>query len=276
MNPLGRPWIRAAAAVLIGAATACRNAPEARPAVELFEWERGIGLRTLAAEPASMFLWFYEWRLFDALEPGQITRAEFDWPREVSADGRTARIAAPMLTLEARVVDSAVELTLEVRNETERAWPEEAAIIACFNPGPPETKPYELGYQRKTYLVGEEGLQRFEDREMHFRADLKPALKQLSPELEFEFSANRWRTSELDSHAGLLLRESYTGRWTTGVAWEDWVGVQANNPWLCLHVATRVGPLAPGAVKTIRGRLVLIEGGREQVWERLRAPWPND
>jgi hypothetical protein len=262
-----------AAGLAVVAALSCR-AREPQPAkLELFGWERGIGLRSTAREPLSMFLWFYEWQLFDALEPGEFSEARYDWPHTVAEDQRSASIDAGMLKLDARVDGEAVELTLEVTNRTERAWPEHAAIIACFNPGPPASKAYEMGHHKSTYFVAAGGLERLPDRDMHFRSELRPGLEARHAELEFEFS-KRWRSAERDDHGGLLVRTSQSGRWTAGVAWEDWLGVQAHNPWLCMHVATRVGPLEPGRSRTIRGRLVLVEGALEAGLERLRAPWP--
>lgn len=243
------------------------------PRLELFEWERGLALRSRAKhEPLAMHLWFYEWRLFDALERGELTAARYDWPRRVASDGQSASIEAEMLRLEARVEGDAVELELLVTNTSDHDWPEHAALIACFNPGPPQTQPYEMGHHKSTWFIGPQGLERLGDRDFHFRSSLRAGLERLSPELEFDFSP-RWRSSERDDHGGLLVRTSQSGRWSCGVAWEDWLGVQAHNPWLCMHIATRVGPLARGAARSVRGRLVLLEGSREVALERLRAPW---
>ncbi len=253
-----------------------RNEPRrvAEPArLELFEWERGIALRSLAEhEPLAMYLWFYEWRLFDAVERGEWTAARHDWPRGVSRDGKSAWIAAEMLRLEARVDGEAVELELVANNTSGHDWPEHASIIACFNPGPPETQPFEMGHHKSTYFVGPEGLERLADRDFHFRSELRAGLEHLAPELEFAFT-KRWSTAERDDHGGMLVRSSQSERWSCGVAWQDWLGVQAHNPWLCMHVATRVGPLARGESRRVRGRLVLLEGSREAALERLRAPW---
>jgi hypothetical protein len=269
----GPAWRSGAVGLAVAAALSCRSREPHAPALELFEWERGIGLRSTAHEPLSMFLWFYEWQLFDALELGELNPAAHDWPRAVAADKRSATIDAGMLQLGARVAGEAVELTLEVTNRSEHAWGEHAAIVACFNPGPPESKAYDMGHHKSTYFVAADGLERLPDRDLHFRAELRPSLEARDGALEFDFS-KRWRSSERDDHGGLLVRTSQSGRWTAGVAWEDWLGVQAHNPWLCMHVATRVGPLAPGASRTVRGRLVLVEGPLEKGLETLRAPWP--
>lgn len=270
----GSLWLAAIAS--FGCAQLRPSAPPRPAQLELFEWERGIALRSRAAvEPLSMYLWFYEWRLFGALEEGELTPARHDWPRSIAPNREHASIEADMLRLEARVVGDVVELELWVDNRTARAFSEHAAIIACFNPGPPDTQPFEMGHHKSTFFLGADGVERLADRDLHFRAALRPSLESLSRTLEFAFS-RRWASSERDDHGGLLVRTSQSGRWSCGVAWEDWLGVQAHNPWLCMHIATRVGPLAPGASRRIRGRLVLLEGGREAVLERLRAPWDAD
>jgi hypothetical protein len=70
---------------------------------------------------------------------------------------------------------------------------------------------------------------------------------------------------------GLLLRESLSGGWTSGIAWSDALGVQAHNPWLCMHVAVKVGPLARGERKVLHGRMYLFPGDREEGLRRYRA-----
>ncbi len=45
--------------------------PASAPKLELFEWERGFGLRVPGAPAADMFLWVYEWNMFEAMQRGQ-------------------------------------------------------------------------------------------------------------------------------------------------------------------------------------------------------------
>lgn len=252
------------------ACAACATAPRVDPALELFEWERGIGVRALGPTPMPMYLWFYEWNLFDAFERGELSAGSYELTRTVAADGRSARIEGPGIVLDARVQAEGIELELQITNRTEHAWPAQAAIIACFNPGPKETRTFEMGHHLKTYMVGPEGLERVADRDFHFNDDLRAGLTERSPELKFAFS-NRWATSPRDSHAGLLLRESFSGGWTSGVAWQEWLGLQAHNPWLCMHAATRVGPLGVGEIKTVRGMLFLFPGDRAEGLRRFQT-----
>jgi hypothetical protein len=259
---------RLAAVLALATLAGCETARPSDPPLELFEWERGLAVRARGDTPMAMYLWFWEWSLFETQERGDVSAARHDWPREVAPDGRSGSVSAEGFALRARVVDDGVELELAVENRSDHDWPEEAAIIACFSPGPEDSRTFEMGHHLKTYLVGEHGLERFQDRAMHFNAALLPRLRERSPELHFDFS-NRWASSPRSSHAGLLLRESLSGGWTSGVAWEEWVAVQAHNPWLCMHVATKVGPLARGASKTVRGKLFLFPGDRAEGLKRF-------
>lgn len=241
------------------------------PALELFVWERGIGVRALGVEPRiEMSLWFYEWNLFDAFERGQFSPGRHELERQVARDGRSGTIRGEGLALELRVDDEGVALELEVTNTSDHDWPEVAALIACFNPGPPERRTEVMGHHRATFFLGDQGLASMPDRDMRFSAELGDELKTLSPSLEFDFS-ERWPTSEHTAHAGLLLRESSNGGWTSGIAWDRFVGVQAHNPWLCMHVAAQVGPLARGAKRTLRGRIYLFPGSPSEAFARYQV-----
>jgi hypothetical protein len=74
----GGRWLLAGAAAL----AACGPQPEPAP-LRLEEWERGIAVRSLEREGMDMYLWFYEWNLFDAFQPGE------------SSPGSTERCASP-------------------------------------------------------------------------------------------------------------------------------------------------------------------------------------
>lgn len=259
------------ACALALAALACRAPePERDPELALFAWERGIGVRAAASEPMAMYLWFYEWNLFDAFEPGDFTPGRWDFEPRVAPDGRSAVVEGGDVRLAARVERGGVALELTVRNSTGRDWPELAGLVACFNPGPEAVRNVEMAHHLGTYFLGEGGLERVPDREMRFARGLDRALRERSPELAFAFSP-RWNTSAQRANAGILLRESLHGGWTSGVAWRDFVGVQAHNPWLCMHVAARVGPLAAGATKTVRGKLYLFPGDPDEGLRRFRS-----
>ena len=74
----------------------------------------------------------------------------------------------------------------------------------------------------------------------------------------------------MNAGAGLLLRESEDGRWVTGIAWDDYLSVQGHNPWNCMHACIRVGPLKPKQSKTVRGKLYLLPGARQECLARFR------
>jgi hypothetical protein len=250
-------------------------AAPADPPLELFEWQRGLAVRALGQDPPmEMSLWFYEWNLFDAVERGELSEGRYDFERSVAADKRSGTIRGPGLELALQVDAGGVELALTVENQSDHDWPETAAIIACFNPGPPERRTFEMGHHLKTFFASESGFERLPDRDMHFAANLRGALENLSPTREFAFS-QRWATSAQDTTEGVLLRESLHGGWTSGIAWDHFVAVQAHNPWLCMHVATQVGPLARGATKKLRGRIYLFPGTPQQGYERYRADFPK-
>jgi hypothetical protein len=279
----------ALALALLGAA-GCGRAPAQAPGhspapasaaaepapLALESWERGIALRSLEDEGMDMYLWFYEWNLLGAFGPGDSSPGAYHEGRvSVAPDGRSARVELPYAALACAVDADGVALELTVTNPLDRPFGELASIVPCFNPGPEERRTHALAHHFATYYAGATGLERAPEREMHFNAAYRERLEQLSPALEFAFSS-KWPTSAHDAHGGLLLRESRDGRFVTGIAWEDFLGAQAHNPWQCLHLAVRVGPLAPGASRTIRGRIWHFAGGREELYQRwlsARAAW---
>jgi hypothetical protein len=245
------------------------------PPLELFDWQRGLAVRAVGQDPAmEMSLWFYEWNLFDAFERGEITDGSYDFEHEVAPDKRSGTIRGPGLELAMQVDDRGVALTLTVENKSDHDWPDTAAIVACFNPGPKERRTYVMGHHLATFYVSERGFERLADRDMHFAADLRDELERLSPDRTFEFS-DRWATSQDDARRGVLVRESLHGGWTGAIAWDSFLGVQAHNFWLCMHIATKVGPLARGAKKTLHGRIYLFPGTPKQAYERYCADFPD-
>ena len=86
---------------------------------------------------------------------------------------------------------------------------------------------------------------------------------------KFVFS-DKWPTSARDAHAGLLVRESEDKRWTMGIAWESFISAQGHNPWKCMHLSIRVGPLKKGQKKTIRGRIYLLQGSKEDCLKKFK------
>jgi hypothetical protein len=240
----------------------------AEPApLALEAWERGIAVRSLEVPGMDMYLWFYEWNLLGAFGPGDSSPGRHDHRQLVALDGRSARLELEHATLSCAVDAEGVALELTVTNPLEAPFGELSSIVPCFNPGPEERRTQELAHHFATYYAGATGLERAPEREMHFNAAYRDRLRELSPSFEFAFSS-KWPTSERDAHGGLCLRESRDGRFVTGIAWEDFLGAQAHNPWQCLHLAVHVGPLAPGAARTIRGRIWHFAGGREELYQR--------
>ena len=80
---------------------------------------------------------------------------------------------------------------------------------------------------------------------------------------KFVFEKKDWPASERDAHAGIVIRESSDGRYVMGIGWDSFLLAQAHNPMNCMHLSIKVGPLARGEKKTIRGRIYLFEGSKE-------------
>lgn len=249
----------------------------------LFEWERGFGVRVPSEPAAEMFLWIYEWNMFEAMTAGQHTKGTYELPRRLAADGSEAIVDAPQFRLTLRAVADGAELTLRVTNRSTHAWPEMAGIIPCWNPGqvpgtnssmPKPLNPrFADPWRRNTYYVSAGGLTPLDSRAIHFNAALRAAADRSAEGGRFAWS-NKWPTSDANATAGLIVRESEDGRWVTGVAWEDFVSVQGHNPWYCMHNCVRVGPLEPGQSRTVRGRLYLFPGNKEACLERFRRDFP--
>lgn len=250
----------------------------AAPDLVLREWERGIAVAPADGSPMDMYLWFWEWNLFGAFEEGLASKGTYELERWVAADGRAAGVRAPEMELEMRVVEPGeVRLDLLVRNRTERPFGELAGFIPCFNPGPADVRNQEMAHHHSTWCLAAEGLTRMPAREAHWRSDLRPLVDRAAEAAggALPFS-KKWPTSEVDSTGGLALREARSGEWVTAIAWEDWLGVQAHNPWQCMHLAVRVGPLAAGAERRIAGRIYLMRGDRDAVLARYREDFPRN
>lgn len=256
----------------------------AAPAPMVFEWERGLGLRIAGQPSAEMYLWIYEWNMFEAMQPGQHTHGSYQWPRKVSGDAKEGVVDSPAMTLTMRAVPDGAELTLRVTNTTTAVWPEVAGIIPCWNPGmvagtnpsmPRSQNPnFADPWRHKSYFVSADGLSPLNSRALHFHSAYRAAAERLAEGGRFLFS-NKWPTAEVDATAGVLVRESEDGRWVTAVAWEDVLSVQGHNPWNCLHACVRLGALKPGESRTVRGRLYLFEGTRDECLLRYRRDFPT-
>lgn len=254
------------------------------PALRLVEWDRGIAVEPRGHPDRTMFLWFYEWNVFEAMSPGEHSQGNWKLPRRIAPDGASAVISGAGLRLDMKVVPDGAELRLEVENQSGRDWPELAGIIPCWNPGhlpgadPTKWAPLNRIFadeeKDKTYFVAAGGLEPLTSRAIHFSAPLRPLLDRLHPNGTFVFS-NKWPTSEVNAATGLLIRQSADRKWVTGVGWDDCLSVQGHNPWACMHACVRVGPLKPGDRKTVRGRLYLFPGTPAECLLRWRRAAPR-
>jgi hypothetical protein len=238
--------------------------------MRLREWERGIAVEDPTAPESAVYLWFYEWHLFDAVVPGEHTRGSFRHPREVAADA--ARIEPPGMKLEADTAEDGAWLTLTVENTSEHDWPEEAAIIPCFNPGPkdaPNTNFQDHDHTR-TYFLGEDGLRLLEQREIHFNHALAERVTRWANDGDYEFTY-KWPHSDHEAMGGILVRESVDGKWVAAIAWDRYLSAQGHNPWNCMHLSIRVGALKPGETKTVRGRIYVMQADKIDVLKRYRS-----
>jgi hypothetical protein len=256
-------------------------AAQSKPAITLAEWQRGIKLVSSRQQGMEMFLWFYEWTLFDAIQPGEHLNGTYDFYREVSKDRRSAAIKSSMFHLNVAAASDGAELTLKITNISDFDWPELAGIIPCFNPGRqdggrpnvdypiPKNSLFGDAQHTHTYILGTSGLLPLANRAIHFNHGLRPKIDLLSKAGQFVFSS-KWPPSEDDAAGGLIVRESADGKWVTGIAWEDYLSVQGHNPWNCMHASVRVGPLKTGQSKTVRGKIFLFLGTKDDLLTRYR------
>jgi hypothetical protein len=222
-----------------------------------------------------MYLWFYEWNLFDAVVQGEHTRGYWTPQKTLGPDFDYGKLAHPGLELQATARDDGADMQLNVVNESDHDWPDAAAIIPCFNPGAPENElvpPTEAFCDEahdRTWFASQYGLELLTDRAIHFNAALRPAVDARSREGQFVFS-QKWPTSPSDAAAGFIIRESSDRRWVAGLAWEDFLSAQGHNPWRCMHLSIRVGPLARGQARQLRGRLYLMQSSRQACYELFK------
>lgn len=229
---------------------------------QLTEWKRGMKVRPLFENGREMYLWFYEWNLFDAFKPGTLSQGEWHFPVRIRDRGREALIANDDIKLAARTNRLGADMVLTVTNNSEHDWGADAAIVPCWNPGPGGGSRKILRRQRteefintKTYFLSAHGFERLIGRRAYFKAGTS----------DTSAFSERWPPGDTPAAEGLLVRESNDGRWVTGIAWDDFVFVQAHNEWDCMHVAVRVGPLRRGEAKSVRGQLYLFRGTRGEL-----------
>ncbi|MEM7010729.1 MAG: hypothetical protein AAF585_04520 [Verrucomicrobiota bacterium] len=255
--------------VAVGASNAADESP-----FELFAWERGIGLHPRETPEMKVYLWFYEWNMFGAVEPNQHSRG--DWENDVTIHDGGARATVdcgPHFVLQAKTDETGAELTLEATNASDRDWPELAGIIACFNPGPqPNANPqFE---NENTFFRAPEGLLKLQKREIHWNDNLRPQIKAVQPDGVYVWD-EKWPTAEPNATGGFLMRESNDGAWRTGIAWERFLSCQGHNPWKCMHLGIHLGPMAAGAKRSVRGKIYLVQEAAQQLLDRYDRDFPR-
>ncbi len=241
--------------------------------IKLHEWERGIRFESRTNSELFAFLWFYEWHLFDAVCKGEHTRGDHKWNWDFNTEGTQARMDADCMSMDVQTNTHGADLALTVHNKTDYDWPEIAAIIPCFNPGDPLTPELrnalflDEGHVH-TYFRGENGLMPIKGavpREIHFNHQCKNnvmAWDKENADGSFVFDS-KWPTSNRDAYAGVMIRESSNRHYVMGIAWESFLSAQGHNPWNCMHLSIKVGPLAQGASKTIHGKVYLFAGDKD-------------
>ena len=266
--------------LLLGWSAACSNGPTSGPGApdtELVEWQRGFAIRSLHRDDLAAYLWFYEWHMFDAIKKGQHTGGSYDWPRTVDGEGARGRIDAGEngLVLDLERAPGGAELKLTVTNTSDHDWPELASIIPCFSPGMKEGKaPRTPQFSNEnTYFLGPEGLVKLHKREIHYNAKLRPKVDAEAKDGRYAWTS-KWPKAEPNAVRGILVRVSNDGKWVAGIGWEDFLSSQGHNPWRCMHLSIRVGPLKRGESRTIRGRAYLFQGTKEECLARFRRDVP--
>jgi hypothetical protein len=264
--------------------TCSKDDNPARDYVRLKPWDRGIKVESMADTTKFAYFWFYEWHLFDAIEKGEHTRGKWDWSWRVDTDGQSALLDAGWLKLRMEAMAFGSNMQLEITNISAHDWPEIAAIIPCFNPGTDRGKVTDAVANpaffddtcEHTWFFGDQGLDLIKGkefpREIHFNQTMLPALKTWRKEQNdgtFVF-ADKWPTSERAARAGLIIRESEDHQWVMGIAWDDFVSVQGHNPWKCMHLSIKVGPLKIGEKKTLTGKLYLFKGSKEDCLQKYQ------
>ena len=208
------------------------------------------------------YFFFYEFHLFNAIEKGKLVPGDWEWV--VDDDGTAAHIHAESLKLEVDPTHNGAELDLEIMNDTDHDWPSIASIVPCFHAGNPRNPPginplFQDVERTHSWFYGESGLEQLKiPREIHYNHACRSEIMGWDGQREdqrFVFEKKDWPTSGRDAHGGLMIRESNDGRYVMGIGWEAFLLAQAHNPMNCMHLSIKVGPLARGEKKTIRGRI---------------------
>lgn len=240
-------------------------------------WGEGVVIRR--RDGPRVFFRFYEFNLFGAVREGPFTKGDKELPHTATADGSEASITYPDhgVTIELEAAETGVDLSLTVENRTGRDWPDLATLDPCLNPGRDETNAPLVPElfdeeQRHTYYYGSSGLATLDGRTLHVHEDYYDAVadarEEFPPSEDLPWT---WCDAADTSTKPLLVRESPDGTVSTGIAWEDALGAQGHNPWNCMHLMVKVGPVPAGERSQVRGKIYLEHGGRDRIVDRYRA-----
>ena len=242
--------------------------------IQMEQWKRGFVFYPKSHTDLRMYLWFYEWNLFEAVREGQHTPGKHEPHKHQENNTGTLTHADLGLNLDVQTTETGADLTLTVTNKTAHNWPEIAAIIPCFNPGKnPEVVATETFFDdnhERTYYLGTNGLTPLVRRDIHFNHMYRAQIDAQAQNGQYIFS-EKWPTSPDNASGGLLVRESSDKMWVAGIAWESFLSLQGHNPWRCMHQSIRVGPLAPNENRDIRGKIYLLQGTKETVLEQYHT-----
>ncbi|MFB6218198.1 MAG: hypothetical protein ABEH77_03300 [Halobacteriaceae archaeon] len=251
------------------------------PQLELSTWEPpsagGIRVAPASGGPA-VFLWAYEWNMFGAFQPGLHTHTG-DQQFRAATDGERAAVGTVGATLAATAAEGGVDLSLSVANLTGRDWPPLAAVVPCLSPGKEDDEPVtgcfvDEGHAH-TYYYGESGLERLDEREIHYQRSVRERIRERRPDGGYPWD-DKWPEADRPATEPLLVRGAEGEDWSVGIAWEDSISAQGHNPWNCMHLSVRVGPLPAGHTTSVGGRLYLLPGGPERILERYEAEFLHD
>ena len=248
----------------------CTETVFAFPEMRLSEWDRGISVDSIDHPEMRMYLWFYEWHMFGAIREGQHTRGNWKNHVALKADRRRAEVVSGNYGVKLDVDDGA-ELVLSITNTTARQWPPLASVIACFNPGPEKTRNRQFA-NTKTFFHAKSGLMPLAmkaPREIHYNHELRKAIDAAANDEGKYAWSSKWPKSDVDAVDGLIIRESTDGKWVTGIAWDRFLGAQGHNPWECMHLSIRVGPLGPKETRKVHGRIWLFEGTKQDLLKKF-------
>jgi len=243
--------------------------------INIGEWEQGFEFSPVQFNSKRMYLWFYEWNLFNAVYEGQHTPGYQTPSKMLDREHYQGKLFHPNMNLLADSTKDSVDLLLTITNDTNHDWPQIASIIPCFNPGGldscikvvPTLHFFDDAHER-TWFLGKDGVEGLEGHAIHFDEKLREEINEQACEGKFGFS-EKWPTSERNASIGLIVRESCDKSWVSGIGWEQFVVVQAHNPWRCMHVSICVGPLKQGQTKEIKGKVYLFPGSKEMCFEKF-------